>query len=386
MSTGKCKRTCANYAPLPPNTPKEKLPLIKVEAWWGETPPCSNICKVKRSEYTFHGQPNWSRIIRETFGEGAEVVRVTPVKGTFKNFIGAAHSQSTWPFCICKYETAWCDKAGRDSFDKLWWRVWTHPSDADIESAIREHHKADGRRTIADEIGAAVKEYWEHHVADAITYHVIPIVSDTGRERIDVAAVAAPKSAHKKGERFEGKHVYTGVLRVPRSGDSYEAMDGLLSHYSDSSDNGGVVMTHNGGMREILTLVPDAPEPRYKVGQWIVVDDTWTVEIIKSHNNTAYDYTTRRQDGVKIYLTEKAHSIRPAVPADFERVVGNLRGIAYRFQSDAYVQVKWSDGSDVLVTCAVCAALGFTPVPLSVSGGKFEAPPSVSGGNEVTYG
>lgn len=136
-----------------PHRKHHKEPHIKVEAWYwgyprhmvsGDYECCGNIV---RYTYTFTGQPDWKRIIRETFGKGAEVVRVTPVKGVARAHSGVDMRCATGDnLLIAKYPV-------KNTFDgafclKSYYLAWEYQgiSDADIEAAIREHHKAQDDR------------------------------------------------------------------------------------------------------------------------------------------------------------------------------------------------------------------------------------------------
>lgn len=231
-------------------------PVIKVEYWKWLTHNLSGekyFNAVQRHEYTFTGKPDWKRIIRETFGDGAEVVRVTPVKGEMLDHMGCEEAVEI----LSKY----CIKHGTiqrvNSYVYPYWFTWKYITDSDIEAAIREHHKG------------------------------------------------------------------------------------------------------------------DRPEPKFEVGQWVVC----------SHpNNEGGGLASINEDGGKGYGLSNGwrvaeYCLRPAVPSDFDVTVGNMKVRAYEEGGiNDLVYLRWSDGSSSAVSRAVAATLGYPVCPLSVSGGKFEAP------------
>lgn len=233
------------------------------------------------------------------------------------------------------------------------------------EAAIREHHKAD--RVVIDEVSTISPETWNDLEADKMRYF--------GGARKEGKSKDAPKSAHKKGERYEGNNtyftpdsthlVYAGELRCPRAGEWYEYPGGVIHVRLED----GFKESAWPEPREILTLVPDEPEPKYTVGQYVVYTE-----------QSCYPqrYAFKMNNGDYELSLEHPEYYRPAVPADFTVTVGNMKVRAY--ETDSYlallgsVLLKWSDGSDAFVNSKVAAAYGYPIIPLSVSGGKFEAP------------
>jgi hypothetical protein len=144
--TCKHEHDCKEYTP---KAKKAKEPVVKVEAWgYGSTvynmkteaESCGG--HVWHSWYTFTGQPDWPRIIRETFGEGAEVVRVTPVKGEMKDHMGFYEGVEL----LSIYKIVGTIRYSGSAVEPYYYS-WTDISDAEIESAIREHHKADAPKS-----------------------------------------------------------------------------------------------------------------------------------------------------------------------------------------------------------------------------------------------
>jgi hypothetical protein len=136
-----CK-DCKNYEP------KEQRPVVKVESWYYGCIPIGvpkhelvahNIAK---ATYTFTGQPDWKRIIRETFDKGAEVVRVTPVKGRMLDHMEWYEAVEI----VAKYDIGHGTIRFPNGSIEPYFFCWNHISDADIEAAIREHHKAQDDR------------------------------------------------------------------------------------------------------------------------------------------------------------------------------------------------------------------------------------------------
>lgn len=337
-----------------PKQAKDKLPVVKVEAWgvgfnhirFDEFKITNGIW---HGSYTFTDQPDWRRLIRETFGEGAEVVRVTPVKGEMRDDDGELSVsvltiskyiiEEGWDFLDTKYHGWYSDKENPE------------PSGADIEAAIREHHAADANKKTCLTCSS-----WNGVYCERSCYGF-----NLWKPRAD-----APKSKYKKGERFtgkvwedtpipNGKHLeYTGELRP------YIEDDWVID-----TDRKVVHVNHNGDWRpyEILTLVPDKPEPKYTVGQWVVTN-IGLMKISDVVGNTIWFGNAYNQPAI---------NVRPAVPADFERTVGNMRVRAYETHG-LWIFIVWSDDTRCDVSEAVVAALGYPIIPLSVSGGKFEAP------------
>lgn len=358
LSAGKSCDDCKNYEP------KEKLPEVKVEAWaWsnGEIfpstiPPmlkdvpafsfCNNIISWS---YTFRDQPDWERLVRETLGQGAEVVRVTPVKGIIRPLYCGGRD----PYVISKYPLRYLDSfSGEPIFSKYYcgWMEAPHVlSDYDIEAAIREHHKAD-----------------------------------------------EPKSAHKRGERFKGKIASYSMSSVP-AGCHLEYV-GRMNH----GDERNVYFVNGFGRAvyrdypgkwvypcEILMLVPD--EPRYEVGDWVDATHFSTLGIIDQiHDETLY---VKSFSGTTI--TFSYDDVRPAVSADFERTVDGVRVRLYETNDDdevqmeaegdmtgyrIYVNGKEDNTTDIVFSKALAhipcddGSIGIPVIPLSVSKGVFDAP------------
>lgn len=195
----------------------------------------------------------------------------------------------------------------------------------------------------------------------------------------------APKSAHKKGERFEGKvfagtsnpvqeghHLcYAGKIGSPRGQYCVSRVDGEAIWGGDSST----------GEYEILTLVLDEPKPKYTVGQYVYALAGGCLAVVARITGNGRQWRADTDDWriIPIGCTHAAsvspHDIRPAVPADFDVTVGNMKVRAYEFNSrNDNVYWIWSNSSAMIVPPDVAAALGYPIIPLSVSGGKFEAP------------
>ena len=113
------------------------------------------------------------------------------------------------------------------------------------------------------------------------------------------------------------------------------------------------------------------PEPKYAVGQYVMYHGalriiTAVVDLIEYN---IYEVVLDKNEGAHI------SDIRPAVPSDFDVRVGNMTVRAYESTGiTKMVNLRWSDGSIAVVSENVAAACGYPVCPLSVSGGKFEAP------------
>jgi hypothetical protein len=304
----------------------------------------NGVHDVRRDKYTITGIVDWERIIRETrLGQkdGAEVVRVTPVTGK----IQPVYCFGKDPYVVAKYPLRYLDSfTGLPIFSKYycgWMEAENVLSDADIEAAIREHHKADkscddcANKLVAPCWGCSERNHW-------------------------IPKANASKSAHKKGERFEGEvfgDIPTGHHLVYAGEIKHTSLQNKRWHvYEETAYHGWSLHP-----REILTLVPDEPEPKYTAGQWIWCDKDYKNHLFQASNEDAHALNNC-----------KLKDFRPAVPADFERtVVKTVR--AYETRSSSII-LKWSDGTYYEVSNDTATELGYPIIPLSVSNGVFEAP------------
>lgn len=272
------------------------------------------------------------------------------------------------------------------SFIGKYIHLWENSTDfrpatrAEIDAAIRDHHKAD--IVFIEDVSTVSQEMLDTlYGGYMLDYADNPIyVSPEERSKFYslLEKVGAPQPKHKKGERFEGKvfsgdvknvppnthFVYTGILKKPRGQQWIVSSNGEAYHTAELPSFKYEFPC------EILALVPDEPEQKYKVGQYVYMNDRGgsICKVLKAEDGRV------ELDRYNTWIS--TDHIRPAVPSDFERTVGNMRVRAYETgdKDRLCIKICWSDKTMHYVTPAVAAALGYPIIPLSVSGGKFEVP------------
>ena len=191
--------------------------------------------------YEFRGQPDWELLISETLGNGADVVRVTPVEGSM-----FCDADVEWdaPLIWCKYRPSIKWEPGEEIMDGYWWcSLSTLPTDVEIEAAIREYHKEtppSSKYAVGDWVVVDTNNEEDRNNGNA---HAVNI----GQIESRPAAIGTDIFYHVLGVQWNAIYI-----RPATSADFERIVQGVkVRMYDDSTDYGRFwLYTNTGGISE----------------------------------------------------------------------------------------------------------------------------------------